>query len=130
MSSEGPSKILTPEEAYCPTTAANAVAAAQIFEIAPWLCTYLLRKGFAVEPLDDRDCVAQGTDQTLRGRRRNYLKVSCDCCNLSMTNKSQTSTTGRLAATAEPACANTSHCVTQNAETALFCPDSQLQHCE
>jgi hypothetical protein len=89
MSSEGPSKILTPEEAYCPTTAANAVAAAQLFEIAHWLCTYLLGKGFAVEPLDDRDCVAQGTDQTLRGRRRNCLKVSCYCCNLSMTNKSQ-----------------------------------------
>ena len=49
MSSEGPSKILNPEEAYCPATAANPVAA-QLFEITPWLCKYLLRKGFAVEP--------------------------------------------------------------------------------
>ena len=36
----------------------------------------LLRKGFAVEPLDDRDCVAQGTDQTLRGREKEKLSQS------------------------------------------------------
>ena len=89
MSSEGPSKILTPRGGLLPYHSANAVAAAQIFEITHWLGTYLLRKGFAVEPLDDRDCVAQGTHQMLRGRRRNCLKVSYYCCNLSMTNKSQ-----------------------------------------
>jgi hypothetical protein len=60
-------KYLLPDEAYCPTTAANAAAAAQLFETAHWLCTSLLRKGFAIEPLDDRDCVAQGTDQMLKG---------------------------------------------------------------
>ena len=95
MSSEGPSKILTPRRL-------TALPQLQM----PWLLPnfrnstlalhVLLRKGFAVEPLDDRDCVAQGTDQTLRGRRRNCLKVSCHCCNLSMTNKSQTSATGSL----------------------------------
>ena len=69
MSSEGPSKILTPRGGLLPYRSANAVAAAQLFEITHWLGTYLLRKGFAVEPLDDRDCVAQGTDQTLRGEK-------------------------------------------------------------
>ena len=97
MSNEGPSRIHTPRRGLlsyhsckcrgcCPTfrnrTLALHVPLAQRFRLqSHWTTGIASRKG---------------RTKCSGGRRRNCLKVSCYCSNLSMTNKSQRSTTRSL----------------------------------
>ena len=69
MSNEGPSKILTPRRGLLPYHSCKCRGCCPTFRNSTLALHVLLRKGFAVEPLDDRDCVAQGTDQMLRGEK-------------------------------------------------------------